>query len=855
MLFAFGFVTLYAILLTFAPIVRLRSWEAGITGWHWVSFSIWLVGFVLLYRQAGRLAPGADPYLLPLLMLLSGWGLLAISRLDANLGLRQAIWIALGLVLFWYGLRFQSGLTFLRRYKYIWLTVGLAVTALTLVLGTYPGGTGPRLWLGCCGMYFQPSEPLKLLLIVYLAAYLADRLPVSFNLFGLLAPSLVLVGLALVLLVVQRDLGTATLFILIYTLSLFLASGKRRMLLLCLAALLVAAMIGFRYSDVVQLRVNAWLHPWQDPSGDSYQLVQSLLAVASGGLIGTGPGLGSPGVVPVAVSDFIYPAIVEETGLLGAAGLILAYAFLILRGLIVALNAPYNFHRYLAAGISAYFACQVVIIIGGNLRLLPLTGVTLPFMSYGGSSLLTCFTAVLILILISRQSDQDPAPLSRALPYNFFFACVSLALATLVLATGWFGLVRQGDLLGRTDNPRRAIEGRYVQRGALLDRDNRPITTSTGMPGEMKRNYLVPALSLTTGYSDAQYGQAGLEATQDAYLRGLQGSPSFTIWWNRLLYGQPPPGLDLRLSINLDIQNTADAAFGEAKGAAVLLNAATGEILAIVSHPYFDPNKLAEDWSDLVVSPDAPLVNRATQGLYPPGPAIAPIILSEIVDNSEFPNLPESLDYRLADQTLLTCAIKPDDPTSWGSVLSSGCPAPLALLGSVFLPARIDSIFQRFGLAEAPQMPLLTAQPQVNPVIDIELASLGQDGLLVSPLQMAMVAAVISNQGGQHPPLLPMAVRSPQQGWVIFPEVKGKSIIDPVTANAVGDLLSQSGKLNWKIVAIAEAGETPVTWYLGGSIKEWQGAPLAVAVVIEENNPSLAQEIGEILLQMALNTN
>ena len=855
MQFALGFVTLYAILLTFAPIVRLRTWEAGISGWHWVSFSIWLVGFLLLYRQIGRLAPGADPYLLPLLMLLSGWGLLAISRLDANLGLRQAIWIALGLVLFWYGLRFQSALAFLRHYKYIWLTVGLAVTALTLVLGTYPGGAGPRLWLGCCGMYFQPSEPLKLLLTIYLAAYLADRLPVSINLFGLLAPTLVLVGLALVLLVVQRDLGTATLFILIYTLSLFLASGRRRMLLLCLAALLVAALIGYRYSDIVQLRVNAWLYPWQDPSGDSYQLVQSLLAVASGGLIGTGPGLGSPGVVPVAVSDFIYPAIVEETGLVGAAGLILAYALLILRGLVVALKAPYNFHRYLAAGISAYFACQVVIIIGGNLRLLPLTGVTLPFMSYGGSSLLTCIAAVLVLILISRQSDQDPAPLTRALPYNFFFACVSIALATLVLATGWFGLVRQEELLGRTDNPRRAIDDRYVQRGALLDRDNRPITTSTGAPGEMKRNYLVPALSLTTGYSDALYGQAGLEASQDAYLRGLQGSPSFSIWWNRLLYGQPPPGLDLRLSIDLDIQNTADAAFGEADGAAVLLNASTGEILALVSHPYFDPNQLAEDWPNLVVSPHAPLVNRATQGLYPPGPAIAPVILSETVDSREFPLLPASLDYRLADQTLLTCAIEPDDPESWGSVLSSGCPAPLALLGSGFLPARIDTIFQRFGLTEAPLIPLLTAQPLVSPIDDVELTSLGQDGIRISPLQMAMIAAVISNQGNQHPAVLPMAVKSPQQGWVVFPDIEGKAIIDPATANSVGDLLSQSGKLNWRIVATADAGETPVTWYVGGTIKEWQGAPLAVAVVIEEYNPALALQIGDALLQMALNSN
>ena len=228
--------------------------------------------------------------------------------------MRQTIWLGLGCLLFWLGLRFRGGLTFLRRYKYIWLTLGLLLTALTLLLGTYPGGNGPHLWLGCCGVYFQPSEPLKLLMIIYLAAYLADRLPISFSLLGLLAPTLILVAIALLLLVVQRDLGTATLIILIYTLTLYLSSGRRRMLLLSLAAILVAGFIGYTYSTVVHNRVDAWINPWLDPSGGSYQIVQSLIALATGGLIGRGPGLGSPGIIPVAVSDFIYPAIVEETG-------------------------------------------------------------------------------------------------------------------------------------------------------------------------------------------------------------------------------------------------------------------------------------------------------------------------------------------------------------------------------------------------------------------------------------------------------------------------------------------------------------------------------------------------------------
>ncbi len=851
---AVAFVSLYAVLLTFAPVIKLHSWQAGLSYWHWIGFAIWLGGFLLLYRQSDKLAPGADPYLLPLMMLLSGWGLLAVARLSPNLGLRQSLWMALGLVLFLYGLRLPAVLVFLRRYKYIWLVSGLIITALTLVFGTYPGGTGPRLWLGCCGMYLQPSEPLKLLLTIYLAAYLADRLPVSFSLIGLLAPTLVLVALALALLVIQRDLGTATLFILIYTLTLYLASGRKRMLLLCLAALLAAGAIGYRFSDVVRLRVDAWLYPWLDPSGSSYQLVQSLIAVASGGLLGRGPGLGSPGVVPVAVSDFIYPAVVEETGLVGAAGLVLAYALLILRGLVVALRAPLNFHRYLAAGISAYFACQVVLIIGGNLRLLPLTGVTLPFMSYGGSSLLTCIAAVLILVLISRQSDQDPAPLVSVRPFTFFYACVIAALGGILLATGWFGQVRQQELTSRTDNPRRAIDDRYVQRGSLLDRHNHPIVSSSGAPGEIVRSYLVPSLSLVTGYSSPQYGQAGLEASLDPYLRGLAGSPSLLIWWNNLLYGQPPPGLDVRLSIDLALQDAADAAMGDAHGAAVLLNASTGEVLAMASHPYFDPNRLDAEWNSLVASAGAPLVNRATQGLYPPGAAIAPIILSEFIDSGDLPDLPEELDYPLPDGKRISCAYEPADSTSWGSVLSAGCPAPLALLGNRLFSTRLNSLFQRFGLTSRPAIPLETAPPQVAPVSDVKLASLGREGLLLSPLQMARVAGVISNEGSLVSPLLALAVDTPQQGWVILPAGDSAAILNPGPAAEVGSLLAQPGKLYWEVVAVAGEGEHAVSWFVGGSLEQWKGAPLAVAVAIETNDPALARRVGEAILQEALNT-
>ena len=146
---------------------------------------------------------------------------------------------------------------------------------------------------------------------------------------------------------------------------------------------------GYNRVDIIRLRINSWLNPWSDPGGESYQIIQSMIAVANGGLEGRGPGLGSPGFVPVATSDFIYSAIAEETGLFGTLGLLALFGLILARGLRTSLRAPDIFRRFLAAGITTYFGVQTILIVGGNLRLLPLTGVTLPFVSYGGSSLLT----------------------------------------------------------------------------------------------------------------------------------------------------------------------------------------------------------------------------------------------------------------------------------------------------------------------------------------------------------------------------------------------------------------------------------------------------------------------------------
>ena len=781
------FILLYAVALSLSPAARMRSWQVEYRWWHWLGVLIWTAGIAVAHQQANHWLPERDPYLLPLAALLSGWGVLTIWRLVPSVGLRQSLWLMVSIAIFTLGLRLPRDLDFLRRYKYVWLTGGLLLTALTLFMGTNPLGYGPRLWLGCCGLFFQPSEPLKLLLVVYLAAYLAGMRS-SFtstprhSMLPWLGPTLLITGLTMALLLAQRDLGTASIFIFLYVMVVYIASADWRILLYGALALIVAGVAGYALFDVVRLRVDAWLNPWIDPSGRSYQIVQSLLAVANGGLYGRGPGLGNPTLVPISHSDFIFAAISEETGLFGALAVLLCLAILAQRGLRIALNAPDRYRRYLASGLTAHLIGQSILIIGGNLRLLPLTGVTLPFVSYGGSSLLTSFLALLFLMHISSNGEEEsqPAPLPQSRPYHFLGAFLFAGLGAASLASGWWAYYRGPDLLTRSDNARRAIADLYVQRGAILDRRNTPLAATIGEPGEYIRQILYPLLSPVIGYSNPIYGQSGLEAGLDEYLRGVRGNPGLAIWWNHLLYGQPPAGLDVRLSLDLDTQRAADDGLGDHTGALVLMNAQSGEILAMASHPTFDANTLEQDWAQLVGDPRAPLLNRAVQGRYPIG--------------------------KLSDKLF-----------PQGTEIPELDPAP-----EIYLPA-----------ANVP-----------NP----------GDAIALSPLQAALSAAALTAHGVQPVPVLAIAVKTPTAGWVNLPAQGNETTIyTPETAQASMQALAVENQFIWQTTEVIPNGSGRfATWYVAGSLPDWSGMPLAIVVLLEEDNPVLAGQIGRMVLGKAM---
>ncbi|MEY2817556.1 MAG: hypothetical protein RL275_1019 [Chloroflexota bacterium] len=789
------FLFLQSVTLTLAPAVRERTWDVDYRLSHWVGFLIWCLFTYLAHRTLIHYLPERDPYIFPAAALLSGWGLLTVWRLDEDFGARQATWFGISVVVLILSIRYLRNLSFFKNYKYIFLSSGLLITALTLIFGTNPMGVGPRLWLGVWGVYFQPSEPLKILLVIYLSAYLSEKVNIRLSSLPLLIPTLVVTGVALLLLVVQRDLGTASIFIFIFTIFLFIVTGRRRILIGTGTFLLGTLLIGYFLIDIIHIRVVGWLNPWDDPTGNSYQIIQSLLAVANGGTLGRGLGIGSPLLVPVAISDFIFAAIAEETGLLGTLGLIATIWLLLARGLTIALRAPDNFRRHLAAGIVAYLGVQSLLILGGNLRLLPLTGVTLPFVSYGGSSLLTSFIALYLLLSISNTDDDEPAPLANPAPYSILAGIFAVGLAACALTGSWWSLIRGEDLLTRTDNARRSIADRYVHRGEILDNNNQPINITVGESGSFIREYLYPDLAPITGYTHPVFGQAGLEASVDNYLRGIQGNPASLILWNQLIYGTPPPGLDVRLSIDLDLQATADNLLSIHRGAIILMNAETGEILVMASHPTYDPNKLDEEGDSLSQDENSPLLNRATQGIYPLGDALLPLVRANFSDQ------------RITNNELF-------------------------------------AFYEKIGLFRSP---LITLPVATNtPTDKIE-------DLRASPLQVVLAAAALSNQGVMPAPRIATAVNTFEQGWVVLPAFdEPREVLQAEAADEAALSFVQEGKAYWSSTGIGTINKTTVTWLIAGTPPDWQGAPLAMVVALEEDNPQLVKRISELLFTSVL---
>lgn len=381
-------------------------------------FLVMLLGLLLAAHLANRwLARGADQMLLPIAAVLNGLGFVMITRLSDRLAGLQATWTFVAIGAYIATLLVVQRVGDLARYRWTLFFGGTLLLLLPLLPGIGFASGGARIWVSIGPINFQPGEFAKLALALFFAAYLADRRELiaagtwrvgPFNLPepAHLMPVLLAWGFSVVVMVFQRDLGSSLLFFSLFVVVLWVATEKVSYLLIGAGLFMAGATLAYRMFDHVQDRVAIWLDPWADYEGKGYQLAQAAFAFAAGGLGGTGLGLGDPQRIPLAENDFIFAAIGEELGLFGAAAVLMGFILIIGSGFRIAMRTERTFEKLLAVGLTTILGVQAFIIIAGVVRVLPLTGVTLPFVSYGGSSLVANYVLLALLVRISDSTAR-----------------------------------------------------------------------------------------------------------------------------------------------------------------------------------------------------------------------------------------------------------------------------------------------------------------------------------------------------------------------------------------------------------------------------------------------------------------
>ncbi|MEG0147200.1 MAG: FtsW/RodA/SpoVE family cell cycle protein [Raoultibacter sp.] len=617
--------------------------------------------FIVAHLAIRKFAPGADPALLPIVFALSGIGIAFVTRLRPELALGQVTWLFVGVVFMVLVIALIKNLDKIANYKYTLMIVGVVLLLSPLVPGLGQEIYGSRIWLSLGPFSFQPGEIAKIFIVLFLAGYLAEnremlsvfthRLgPVNLPDIRTLIPLLLMWAIALLVVVFEKDLGSALVFFFVFLTMLYAATGKKFYLIIGLALAAIGGIAAWALFGHVQIRVETWLDPFADAANKGYQLVQSIYSMADGDLFGVGIGRGmAADTIPVVESDFIFAAISEEAGLLGAAGVLLLYLGLAIRGFVTAARAKSDVSSFIAVGLTATVVLQAFIIVGGVTRLIPLTGLTLPFISQGGSSLLASFIAIGFLLKcgdegtgVGEEMKLGTASLhttgvlgrvSLGKRLTHIMIIFSLMFALLVANLTMIMVVQAETYQNMPGNNHTLAKEARTERGTISTYDGTILAQSVqNDDGTYARVYPAGDLaSHVVGYSSQQYGTSGIEKSFNDTLKGQKNYATWTDALNAAA-GIGNAGNDVTLTLNAKIQQAAQDALAGYTGACVVLDPNTGAVLAMASSPTY----AAGDVEALLANPNdsSALVNRAMQTRYAPGSTFKMLTLATALQDN-----------------------------------------------------------------------------------------------------------------------------------------------------------------------------------------------------------------------------
>lgn len=685
-------------------------------------------------------------------------GIVMLARLDLDLGMKQMLMACGAYLLCFLCILAFSKLSITKYFGYPAIIVAFALLLMTNA--TIGGATN---WLKIGNFSFQPSEVVKILYILFAASVLSQfHKKQKVSLIAVLLATSALVFIQ----VFQNDLGSALIYYVVFILMCYVFTTNRWYIIGGFILTVAGGALAYMRFSHVQVRVEAWLNPWADIDNRGYQIAQSLFAMGNGNIFGSGLTLGKPEKIPVVTTDFIFSAIYEEMGMIIGIALILFVLMFLLFGLMRVESNRFSFEFLLTAGLLLVLAFQSFLIIGGVSKLVPLTGVTLPFVSYGGSSLMTSFAMMGILqgcFLVKTKKAEKPIRKNHLAKRNKPILRVRwMFVAMFTVLTGYllyFSILQSPDMVMNEYNPRLESLENSMLRGNITDRNGVLLAYSKDIGDSVIREYpFSNAFAHVVGYID--HGKSGIESIMNTTLLKTNNNPFKRL--SLTFTGEKPEGNTVQLTLDSELQLLARELLGENRGAIVAMEPTTGNILAMVSTPDYNPNNISSLYESISTDNEtAALLNRATQGLYPPGSTYKVMTtIAYLENNKEEDFFYYCLGQDIIGQKVLHCY----NNTAHGRLdlkmaFALSCNTSYASIGQGLIPSRLKEISEAFGYNQKLDFVLESSMSQF--VLDddsskpeISETSIGQGKTLVTPLQNLMMVTAIANDGLQMKPRL-----------------------------------------------------------------------------------------------------